>query len=102
MVDFEHRVYGKDLSGNYTVLLGSVITKDYSNGAGGTFDTVTGGWYSWIVNSPALNAADAHIYVDNAGWTDGTHSINDPPIPEPTALGLLALGGVAMFRRRRV
>lgn len=35
--------------------------------------------------------------VDYISWTSGVHA----PVPEPTAVGLLALGGIALARRSR-
>jgi len=45
-------------------------------------------------NNPSGLGDDVSAYVDYAGWRNS-------PIPEPATMSLLALGGLAMLRRRR-
>jgi len=53
-----------------------------------------------LPSSPATwEAHDERGDVD-LGVVTGTYSLRDGTVPEPTTLGLLALGGLAMIRRR--
>ena len=63
-----------------------------------------GGQYVTI-DPPGAVSSDAHD-IDAQGriygsYTDGTGPYNGYVVPEPATLGMLALGGFAMLRRRR-
>lgn len=100
LIGFDHRIYGLDTNGDYTVLLGSGITADYAGGANGTFNDIVGPRWQWFLSgSPTF---PDHLFVDNTGWTDGSVDIGAADVPEPATVTLLtAAGGLLAMRRRR-
>jgi len=55
--------------------------------------------YLYLRAGAELNLNGLHLYYHNLTGDPG--QIIDSPIPEPATLSLLALGGLAMIRRRR-
>jgi hypothetical protein len=84
-VDFEHRLY----DANTGLPIGLFVTAPEYTATVGGFADLAGPRYNWFTfPSGVIN----HVLVDNVGWE---------AVPEPASLSLLALGGLALGRRRR-
>lgn len=96
----------------------SVLFTDFS--MGGLNPTSSQSGLSWVINNPfeELSTLDLYFYGDpvNPGdtatftvYTDNTAqelswfgmSVYPTPVPEPATLSILALGGLALLRRKR-
>lgn len=76
---------------NLRTFLTNAGINDLDNTVAGSPGDFTGG-FQWDLTIPAGGSITVYSGV----------GVNAPAIPEPTALGLLAVGGMATLRRRRV
>lgn len=71
---------------------------------GSTSDGFVPGSYD-VYNAASQPIGTVNVPVDATGWTqtltDGGNSITFSAVPEPATMSLLALGGMAMLRRRK-
>lgn len=117
-----------DVTGQFTAVTGDVLGQPGDNGIefvryGNENNTITASTnpasnvdgkdhavtYTWSVNGvPATNryliffedSAESSVYTDT-DYNDLVVEVIGTPIPEPTSLALIGLGGLAMLRRRR-
>ena len=93
--DFNLYVDGIDVGGDYR---GTGSGLGYSGGGGRLgHHQISGGAHSW------LNGAmdDVRVYDRALSADEITLLASQPDVPEPASLSLLAIGGLAMLRRRR-
>jgi len=94
---------GSPVGPSHTILGGNVGDTDYSNGNGSIagnspHNPFIQGLGHWVLDIDGVNSDTT---VSGVVFSYGTTLGNDVPTPEPTSMAALAIGAVALIRRRR-